>query len=367
VPLNAWEEDIVVKEGTGSTRASTDPKGSANSEVARSASGLAEELDPAAEPRPDSGRGRVGAAIASAAVALVLAACLAVGVAHLAPGLLPWRPPGRVPGPLSARRLLESPDIHEVAADNLMSVGRGVLGPGDRRLVRATVAESFRRASSALPQNAPSAAAALDSIQLDEQQQRAVLHALRLIGDRRVQSIGLDVAVAIHESPSKEQWVIVDHIHRRLRPRLGEVRRLHDELIPISLRGLVSSAHHWDLTLAPANLQSMANVTGWRLGRGLRAGAPAEKPAGVLAGAREEARYLLDVLRLTASFLVEGDASVSGALAHALDLGAERVSCQAEPPQGPGHTARALACPLKFGTQGVDALRAIAEMPVLRR
>jgi len=314
------------------------------------------------------------------------------------------------PPVISARGLLESPELHEVAAENVMRVGQKVLTLSDRDVVHAIAVAGFRNISSRLKERAPEALKVLDDVWFTDVQRNAVLKTMRLLSDPRVQSIGLDVAKAIRESRSRDHWVIVDRIHRRLTPRVGEIRVLRDQLIPASLRALARVGHHWDLTLTPANIRTMADVSDdWgselgasqtpemqpggifpvfrklgaaALGEAVKAVAtrpkevapPADSKAqGISAGVSEQGRYLLDLLRLSVGALREDgrvhDAPVgAGAVATALGAGAgteealRGVSCSSGL-----SAATALLCPLKFGTQGLDALRAVVEIRVLRR
>ena len=93
-----------------------------------------------------------------------------------------------------ARSLLRSPEVIDVAAKSIMSVGREAFAPSDEAMVRVMTREAFLNVSSELQRRAHDLAVELDMLQLDESQKNDVLRSLRLIGDPRVQSLGMDVA-----------------------------------------------------------------------------------------------------------------------------------------------------------------------------
>mmetsp|Transcript_11388 Transcript_11388/g.25297 ORF Transcript_11388/g.25297 Transcript_11388/m.25297 type:complete len:460 (-) Transcript_11388:55-1434(-) len=164
-------------------------------------------------------------------------------------------------GMLSARALFESEKLHEVATDNLMEVGRAFFRPDDRPLVQAAVGDGFRNLTAGLWAHSPQAAQALDRIWLREEQQAAALDMMRAMGDPRVQSLGLCVAQAIHESKADDED-IQQHVDMHLQARLQEVRKLQDELIPKQIRaGRQQKGHRWTSAVDPASVVVMASVS----------------------------------------------------------------------------------------------------------
>jgi len=210
--------------------------------------------------------------VSSIALALV-GACIAAGTL-LTPISQPpatGAPASSVqPRQLSARMLLESPELHEVATDNVMKIGHGFLRPDDRERVRAAIAMGFLDMSASIKRHSPQAAIELDTIQLTGEQKDALLRTMRLISDPRVQMVGLNVAHAIRESQTERPEIIrrsvlhQDIMHRiglRLEPHSEELKALHDELLPQSLQGVrLETDVLWTRTFEPHNLRVLATV-----------------------------------------------------------------------------------------------------------
>jgi hypothetical protein len=327
--------------------------------------------------------------------------------------------------------LLESQQFYQVSTDLLMSVGDGVFDGVDREQISGLAARSFTHILDLLHQKDPKAAALIDGIQLDAEEMRAVLGTLKLMSDSRVQSVGLDVAKALSQRHTPtDRWSIVDRIHRQLMPRVGEIRLLREELLPLALRSWTPQ-HSWALTLARSNINAMQGldehwpqeiennlapvpaggiIPVWNnddaatdasnsvqsaeelipddvTTRNQKLAATssavsADKASAVAAGMLEVSRSLFDILdqgswlsrsknaALTAS---EGhgqhiaNAGLTAMLDEPLQGGADSpVLCEL-PDVGSKTSEQALACRLKFGAQGLDALRAAPEIRVFRR
>jgi hypothetical protein len=282
-----------------------------------------------------------------------------------------------------ARQLFESAEVHEVAAENLLQVGkrRRLLEgrPDDRKGLQVAVAAGFRKISAQLEVRAPALAGDLDRLQLSELQKDAVVDSMRLISMPEVQSIGLVVARAIRDSGCIFPECVRQHVEAKLRPRLTEIRRLREELVPVSLRQLWGGRHQWDLTLDPANIRSLESVNGKFAGDGeglevIPLGSsgrhhlsPAERSSVVSGGIMEEARALMDAVKLCAR-MVGRELDVSPWATSLggtwMNFGLNLESCGHDAGENVTiHFAKEFFCPLKFGAQGLDALRAAAVMP----
>jgi hypothetical protein len=277
-----------------------------------------------------------------------------------------------------AGALFQNPEVHEAAAANLMEVGRnGFLATRDWSTVKAAVVAGFRRINDELSDKAPKAARQLGLIQLSEQQKDAVLSSMRLISEPRVQRIGFEVGQAIRNCPSTDKEQLKRLIEERLKPRLPELLKLRNELMPEPLLELWATDHQWDMTLDPENVQVMQAKQGgkfapafvslgdvYRLGR-----APTEsgsKSYSLTGGVVEEARALIDLIK-ACTRLFGQDLQVperATSLAGTFNFDAEALSCELRAADGDAriNEMKALFCPLKFGTQGLDALRAAADM-----
>jgi len=284
------------------------------------------------------------------------------------------------------RMLLESPDLHKVAIDNLMATGHEFLGDEDLEMVSALVASSFRNMSRLI--------AGFEAPRLNEEQKMAALGAMRLMTEPRVQSLGLEVALAIRESRQKQPLYMrrsamqQDMIHRiaeRLRPRFDEIESLHNELLSPSLHDL-RQGHRWELTFEPSNIRAAETVGGtWDFNghrssqatavsdatsasitelRGFGHSSPqdlqffseapskmSDKAVSVLAGVMEQAQFVFGIVNAPPSSPVAAFASSLGLNSRLI------VSCNLD---GQGESRNnligTLVCPLKFGSFGVDVL-----------
>jgi len=169
----------------------------------------------------------------------------------------------------------------------------------------------------------------------------------------------------------------------RLIPRLGEITRLRESVVPAGLRRLWGSDHQWNMTLDPENV-GMMQAYGGGLGSAMfqslndvyaAGGMDFEAPEtlksfGAVGGVVEEGRALVDIIKLCAR-LYSADTSLplsATSLAGTLDFGSNVLSCQlgssgaelGKPKEE--DFMKAIFCPLKFGAQGLDALRAVPDM-----
>lgn len=292
-----------------------------------------------------------------------------------------------VPPRLTARALLENPRTHQVVTDSLMRSSRGALhSHADRLEVHALVATGFRNISRRLLELAPEQAKVLDSVQLSEDQRDAVLRMVRLSSDPRVQSLGLTVAKAIQEGPEGDREGMKLHIMQKLQSRSEEMRRLHDELIPETLRSASPmSEHDWDLTLNANNVRvmktfgeswnvdfeaSVPTVSHQKLAeRRLTAMVPSgptvspiaisARTLGIIGGVLEEGRLVVDELGVL--FRLFGkDVNIPSWLIEsvgAADVATELATCELQNAEEGFSIGRAVLCLPKLGTQGVDALQ----------
>jgi len=279
-----------------------------------------------------------------------------------------------------ARELFSSSELHEVATENLMQVGHGILVHADRDRVRATVAAGFRNLSRQLDTRAPAAAATLAGLELSEPQKNAVLSSMRLMSIPEVQRIGFEVALAIRRSLSVEREVIQRQIEDMLKSNLGELERVRDEMVPESVLEFWQAGPQWEMSLAVENVLVMEAFHGGKFFGSMNASfyadslpttpkrLPAEeKVYGAWGGVVEEGRALLEALRLIArSSGVKLDVPPAAtSLRRNIDLedlGSELLSCELHEGKGMNNLMKAFFCPLKYGTQGMDALRAVDQM-----
>jgi len=283
-----------------------------------------------------------------------------------------------------ARELFWNAEVHEVVTENLMQVGRGLLVHADRDLVRNTVAAGFRNISLNVMTHAPKIADQMFRLRISEAEKNLVLTSLRLISLPEVQRIGFEVALVIHKSKTRDRATIQQKVEEMLKANLDEFTFLVQELVSrplLTLWGPGHARHQWDMTLESENIQVMTNLHGGKFYGSMNAsnyaaeygGAPGylppeEKSYGAWGGILEEGRALLDVIRLIVRSSGNGNLEVpswAASLADNVDmpdLGRELLSCELHPEDGMDNFMKAIFCPLKYGTQGIDALRAVAQM-----
>jgi len=270
--------------------------------------------------------------------------------------------------------LFSNPEVHEVATENILRVGHQLLGPTDRQTVMAAVATGFKNISSQLQSRAPLVAGELTMLQLTEQEKDAVLSSLRLLSDSRVQVLGRNVAQAIRDCGSPDRDYVRSCIETAMQPRLTEITDLRREVVPKGLRQLWGVGNKWDMTLDPENILAMQTSHGGRfaavsaslqdiyaMGTTNRPTTLSEKNYGIKGGVIEEGRALLDIIKLCTR-LTGKELKVpswAGSLTGNVDLRAEPLSCELDTTKASSvNFMKALFCALKFGTQGLDALRA---------
>lgn len=276
-----------------------------------------------------------------------------------------------------AQALFDNPEVHEVVTENIMRVGQELLASSDRHLVRAAVATGFKNISYELSSRTPKVASELHKVQLSEQQKNLVLSALRLTSNRRVRALGLEVGKAIHEagSSSSDRESMLRHIEAALVPQMQEIRKLHDDLLLGEMGELLVEGETWEMTLDPDNLAVMGPYRRGKFatlaasdvyGAGQIKKTPyAEKTYGVLGGALEQGRALLHLVKLYVRLSgksLEVPTYVT-ALGGNLDITSQDLNCEHDNQKALSlKLSKALYCPLKFGSQGLEALRAADDL-----
>jgi len=287
------------------------------------------------------------------------------------------------PAGCPAQELFMNEEVHEVAVRNILNVGRHHFSFDDRLMIRSKVQEGFRGIAAELRVRAPALADRLAKIRLNRAEKDAVLATMQLLSDSKVQELGFEVGQAVRESVSTDREHLARIIVSRLIPRLGEITHLRESVVPAGLRRLWGSDLQWNMTLDPENVGMMQAYDGG-LGSAMfqslndvyaAGGMDFEasetlKSFGAVGGVVEEGRALVDIIKLCARlYSVDTSLPLSAtSLAGTLDFGSNVLSCQL------GSTGaelgkpkdedfmKAIFCPLKFGAQGLDALRAVPDM-----
>jgi len=268
-----------------------------------------------------------------------------------------------------------------VATENLMQVGRGLFRHADRDLVRGTVVAGFKTVSQQLQEHAPAAFEALTQIKLEAKDANAVLSWLRLMSVPAVQGIGFEVALAVRRSLTVNRAQVRAQIEGVLQTNLANIKDLRNELLPPSLLKFLGSGNQWEMTLEEENLQVMeafrkdgdfygslsAEFYAESRSGALKNLSVEEKAYGAWGGVLEQCRVFIDIIKLVSAvhgveLLVPAQATALAVNIDVKDFGSELLSCELYQEDGMNNFMKALFCPLKYGSQGLDAFRAVHAM-----
>lgn len=294
---------------------------------------------------------------------------------------------------ISARMLFESPELAATGAEQLMTAGQshGGLTDQDRALVHAVTKHGFGNISLKLQHDNPELAQKLDSVRLSPQQRDAVLGVVRHMSDNRVQSIGVELATILREfmNTTSDRDGVKVRILESLRPKLTELRRLRDEVVPEALRGQNTNSNGLRLSLNPDRMRVVKTFTGgWkfeysmstpaRLGsegvasvverrRRLRGAGARElqeqederKRFAIAGGVVEQARVVLDLFKEIlgkGGDQVEVPSWVTSLDGHKAPFFSDLVGCVMS---GFGDLPHMISCPMKFASAGIDVFASI--------
>lgn len=200
-------------------------------EDASSSSAEEEELVPAAEASQGSRR---RATVAAVAGLLCFVGACAFTVKAIS--VMPHQSQSlRAQPPLTVRGLLESPELADLATDNVMAVGGSSLAKATTRdEVHAAVARKLMNISGSIREQHPEDHKKLDLIQLSAAQKDSVFGVLRHFGDRRMVDLSNVVADAVKETSqtSGDEAALKRRLSEKLQPHLGDIQKLGEELFP---------------------------------------------------------------------------------------------------------------------------------------
>lgn len=259
--------------------------------------------------------------------------------------------------------LFYQPDVHKVALENILSVGKRLLSATDMELVHDIVQATFLNVSQRIQRAAPRLSISLQMVQLSDDQQEAILACLKLMGNQKVQRVGLEVARAIHQAPTLEHDTVKEHIHGKLGPLKQEIKMLRDEVVPKSLQKLWGPDHLWEMTMDMENLQIMSGNHQTTFART----ESRNTSLGVEIGALEESRALVNLVKQIAK-LSGQEAFLPAAVVVSQQVHRQALKCEVSSlDHDYKDLMRAWFCPLKFGSQGLDALMAVSHIPTKPR
>jgi hypothetical protein len=242
------------------------------------------------------------------------------------------------------------------------------------------VAPGLRNISARLRAHAPRALEALESMRLDRDEEAALLSWVSLMSIPEVQTVGFEVTLAIRRSLTLNESsdTLADRIQDMLLSNAVKVHELWGDYVTPAMIGIWNGSRQWQMTLQTENLKVMQafSKTGQLYGSmsasfyaqnssRLPEKVPAEEKAyGAWGGVLEQARVLLGAVQLASQargteLLIPAQATNLGNNVDVEDLGSELLSCELQSKDGMNNFMKAIFCPLKYGIQGVEALRAV--------
>jgi hypothetical protein len=269
--------------------------------------------------------------------------------------------------------MFESPELVDVVSETILRVGKKMFkDQDDRDLVKDVVTTSLKNISLQLQLRVPEVAKELDSLLLSELEKNAVLSSLQLLGNAEVQEVGLLVAEGIHEAALAEKdfnkvttEYVSNFLEEKLRPSLPELTKLRKTLVPTVVKDLWGKKHQWEMTLDPENIGAMLGGDGQFISEFHMTDSMDRemKKDAVLGAVLEEGKAIIDLIKVcTRSYrkdlsIPPWATSMTGRVSP--DLLSGQVNAKGDKQV---ESMKTLYCPLKYGAQGAEALKAVAEM-----
>lgn len=173
----------------------------------------------------------------------------------------------RTAAAVTPRQLFESDRFADVAADNVMVIAQGQIHPRHRQRIRDRFREGFGNITLQLWERYPESGAKLDQVMLEAQEQDAFVNMMRSVSDPRVQNLGRDVGLYMHQSltVSRNGQDAKRRIINSLEPEFAQIRQLRDEVIPEEVRGSADNLDDGSLTLDPQGISFMRTFDKWNV------------------------------------------------------------------------------------------------------
>lgn len=268
--------------------------------------------------------------------------------------------------------------VHDVVARQMELISRDLL-EGDVKFsaqVGELVEKSFRHLSRALRKHAPKAFGDLKSTAITSDTLSTLMHVITLSSNTKVQRLGFEVARAIQESGQVHETLVKRRIMDKLVPLVPDMMKLRREFFRVSgLRELFSVWMPWNMTMDPQNLQVMAAVSDARnlvpqhvtrkdisLSKDVQEFhiAPSDTEAGIL----EEGRLVISFIKSAAhGYGKEINLPLQSISLNTVDVtsvggSGNLLSCELSQDAATitVNFMKAVYCPLKYGTMGIDAL-----------
>lgn len=176
--------------------------------------------------------------------------------------------------PMTARALLESPGLADLATENLMAVGGPEWsGSVNRHEVRAAVGARLMNISGTIQKRDPEAHRQLEALELSPEQQAKVYRTLSHFGDKRVRDLSSVLATAVQQTAQEngDAAALKRRLTEKLAPRTAEIQQMTKDMFPdkaqtfnfkmdLDHNQVTSNYHKWHLQMGVSQ-----PVTGRRL------------------------------------------------------------------------------------------------------
>lgn len=136
--------------------------------------------------------------------------------------------------PLTVRSLLVSPELTDVATDNLIALGGDDVARLGRGAVHQHVTRRLQSISQEMEDRCPEDVEEMGRLELTEAQRDSVLHVLARFGDKRMSSLAADLADAMRENVHEggDRASFKRRLSEKLAPRWREMQELSEEMYP---------------------------------------------------------------------------------------------------------------------------------------
>jgi hypothetical protein len=288
---------------------------------------------------------------------------------------------------ITLRNLLESPDVHNVAANNIIKVQRRMTGVSDDAAdVHKVVSLHFGKITRSLQDSIPGFSQTLDTASIKKTHHDAVVHAMRYLSDSRLQSIGLDMAHAVRDAKTDDHDTLKSHIVAALAPRKAEmtamqqemfpaeVRKLYDEqntnvgfedmLQPQKLRVMRSFDNSWDARITSHDEDGEARKLSFLDQTTTKAPlATALDVIGILGAVAQEVSVILRMIKpLTKIMPADGShdlgiSPMATTIIGFIDALFNTISCELDAAQDDDNPIEMVTCPLMSGSAAFDMMR----------
>jgi len=278
----------------------------------------------------------------------------------------------------TARSLLESDELTDVATDQLLEIGHKVLHYSQRSAVRALVAQGFKNVTIGMQQEDPEGFQKLCQLQLTREQSNAMLHVLTQMTSPKVVNIGVQVGHALMQGKHHGKEGTRRILMKKLQPRLPEIRHLREDIVPAVLRRGEDDSPKSNLVIDPDHLYVMKVFPNkWKMQVEM---SHSDKPApseqdrrlvtspllkteqafGVIGAILEQARIVMDQINainpdFKNNFRIP---AVATGLVGTMDYASNLLTCMIDG-FGGSNPQLLLICPLRFASAASDIFKLI--------